>query len=415
MDFFRCISLQEGRALIENALDKVRKNGFETVTLVEACGRITAEDVCSCENLPSFSRSTVDGFAVCSGDTFGAGEGSPALLELDGEIMMGCEAKGKVGNGKALAIPTGGMLPEGADAVIMLEHTERIDERVLLLLKPVAPGENVIRAGDDIRQGEVILAAGRRIEAQDIGALAACGITKVQVRKKLPVGVVSTGDELVRPEEALKPGQVRDANGPMLAALLREAGCQVKEYGIVRDDYQALRDCLALAAKECRIVVLSGGSSVGARDHTVEVLEELGEKPVLFHGLAVKPGKPTIFTMLGETAVFGLPGHPVAALTLCRRLTLSAVEKLQGVGQKEKVLLQARLTRNIASAAGRDDFVKVRLESTAQGYQAHPVLGKSGLLVAMTGADGEVEVAADKTGLYEDELVFVELIRKDLA
>ncbi len=414
MDFFHCISLQEGRALIKSALEKVPKSAAERVALAEACGRITAAEVCSGENLPSFSRSSVDGFAVCSADTFGAGEGNPALLELDGEILMGCTAKGKAGNGKALAIPTGGMLPEGADAVIMLEHTERVDEKVLLLLKPVAPGENVIRSGDDIRQGGVVLPAGRRIEAQEIGALAACGITEVAVRKKLSAGVISTGDELVSPESTLKPGQVRDANGPMLAALLREAGCLVKEYGIVRDDYQTLRDCLELAAKECRIVVLSGGSSVGARDHTVEVLEELGEKPVLFHGLAVKPGKPTIFAMLGETAVFGLPGHPVAALTLCRRLTLPAAAMLQGIEEQEKVCLQARLTRNIASAAGRDDFVKVRLESTAQGYLAHPLLGKSGLLVAMTGADGEVEVASDKTGLYEDELVCVELLRKDL-
>ena len=414
MEFFRCISLQEAREVIARALANSEKPGVEKIALEHACGRVTASDVCSCEALPAFDRSTVDGFAVFSGDTFGAGEGAPAMLEIGGEIFMGCEAEGEAGNGKVLAIPTGAMLPNGADAVLMQEHTQLIDGKVLLALKPVAPGENIVRKGDDMERGGVVLTAGRRLEPQDIGALAVCGISELEVYERLPVGVISTGDELVRAGVPLQAGQIRDANGPMLAALLRQAGHLVKEYGIVHDDYRALRDCLELAAAECKLVLLSGGSSVGARDHTVEVMEELAGMPVLFHGLAVKPGKPTIFTMIKETAVFGLPGHPVAALTLARQLALPAAEKLQGMADAESALLQATLMRNLPSAAGRDDFVKVRLERDGNQYKAYPVLGKSGLLLAMTEANAEIQIESEKTGLYENEIVSVSMIREKL-
>ncbi|WP_346353780.1 molybdopterin-binding protein [Azotosporobacter soli] len=411
MEFFRCISLEEGRRQIAAALADIR-TAVELVALAQACGRVLAEDVFSRENLPAFARSTVDGFAVNSADTFGAGEGLPALLELDGEILMGSTAEGRVGNGAGMTIPTGGMLPEGADSVVMLEHTQRPDATTLLVLKPVAPGENIVRAGDDISAGGLILSKGSRITPQDIGALAACGIAELKVYCPPVVGVLSTGDEVIEPQLTPKDGQVRDANGPALAALIEAAGCRVIRYGIIRDEKAALRECLAEAAAACHAIVLSGGSSVGVRDHTVEVLEEMGQRPVVFHGLAVKPGKPAIFAMLGKTAVFGLPGHPVAALTVCRQLVLPALDSLSGKCRKDQIKVRAKMTRNMASAAGRDDFIKVRLRYEAGEYLAEPVLGKSGLIFTMTQADGEVHIPADKTGLYEAEWVTVELLRR---
>ncbi len=411
MEFFRCISLEDGRRQIAAALADIRTT-VELVTLAQACGRVLAEDVFSRENLPAFDRSTVDGFAVNSADTFGAGEGLPALLELDGEILMGSTAEGRVGNGAGMTIPTGGMLPEGADSVVMLEHTQRPDATTLLVLKPVAPGENIVRAGDDISAGGLILSKGSRITPQDVGALAACGIAELKVYCPPVVGVLSTGDEVIEPQLTPKKGQVRDANGPALAALIEAAGCRVIRYGIIRDEKAALRECLTEAAAACHAIVLSGGSSVGVRDHTVEVLEEMGQRPVVFHGLAVKPGKPAIFAMLGKIGVFGLPGHPVAALTVCRRLVLPALESLSGKWRNDEIKVRAKMTRNMASAAGRDDFIKVRLRYEAGEYLAEPVLGKSGLIFTMTQADGEVHIPADKTGLYEAEWVTVELLRR---
>ncbi|WP_425057761.1 Molybdopterin molybdenumtransferase [Sporomusa carbonis] len=412
MDFFNCISLSKAQSLIESRLP-VTATLIEEVLLPEALGRVVAVDIAAGEDLPPFSRSTVDGYAVLSRDTFGAGEGAPVMLDIIGEVFMGQAAGFSVRPGQAVIMPTGGMLPAGADAVVMLEHTERSDTETLLVLKPVAPGENVIAKGEDIRVGNIVMTSGTKLTPADIGALAACGIAKVKVRAQLKAGIISTGDEVVDITETPVGGQVRDINTYTLAAMLTEAGCKVTRYGVVKDKFEDLLATVGKAASENQLVLVSGGSSVGARDHTVQVIEELGRQDIVFHGLAVKPGKPTIFGMVGSVPVFGLPGHPVAAMTICQTLVLPVVYRLQGRGpNRVNCRIPARLTRNCASAPGRDDVLRVKLNWQGGEYLAEPVLGKSGLISVMTQADGVVRVPADSSGLYAGDIVTVEVIRE---
>ncbi len=412
MDFFNCITLSEAQLLVKSKLSDLTV-GSSQVALPEALGRIAAENIVCGEDLPPFSRSTVDGFAVRSTDTFGAGEGVPALFEIVGEIFMGQEAEIRLNPGQAAAIPTGGMLPAGADAVVMLEHTERPDEHTMLTLRAVAPGENIVARGEDMKCGNVILSQGRKISSQDIGALAACGCVAVPVRLQPVVGIISSGDEVVDAACTPVAGQIRDINSYALAAMLAEMGCTVKRYGIVKDRYQDLLATLSQGVTDCQMILVSGGSSVGVRDHTVKAIEELGQTHALFHGIAVKPGKPTIFGIIDTVPVFGLPGHPVAAMTVCYQLVKPAVKILLGQEATDAITLPARMSRSIASAPGRDDFIRVRLIKQDDGYLAEPVLGKSGLISTMTQADGIVHISADKGGLYNGDLVQVELIRLD--
>jgi len=409
MDYFNCISLNEAERLILHGFSGLQAE-IEQVTLPEALGHILAEDIISKEDLPPFSRSTVDGFAVRSMDTFGAGEGVPALLNIAGEVAMGEQALFSVQPGQAVAIATGGMLPVGADAVVMLEYTERPDNSTLLVVRTVAPGENVIVKGEDISAGHCILRQGRRILPQDIGALAACGYSIVPVRRKPVVVIISTGDEVVDVPCSPVNGQIRDINLYTLSAMLEDAGCIVKRYGIVKDNYEDLLTALSQSILHCNVVVVSGGSSVGARDHTVRAIQELGKKDVLFHGVAVKPGKPTIFGRIGNVPVFGLPGHPVAAMTVCRQIVTPAIQSFLGQAVGEVYTIPARMTRSMASVPGRDDYIRVRLIRKSDGYWAEPILGKSGLISTMCTASGIVHISADKGGLYSEEIVEVEII-----
>ena len=412
MDFFNCISLNKARQLMGDALPDTVV-GIEEVPLLQALGRITAENIAAGSDLPPFNRSTVDGYAVLSRDTFGAGEGIPAMLTIVGEVFMGRSADKAILSGQAVSMPTGGMLPAGADAVVMLEHIECSDNETLLVLKPVAPGENVVSKGEDIKAGTVYITAGTKLTSAEIGALAACGIERIKVRKRLTVGIISTGDEVVDISVNPVAGQVRDINSYALAAILTEADCQVSCYGIIKDNYDELLQIIDRAVNENHLVLVSGGSSVGARDHTVSVIEKIGQQKVIFHGLALRPGKPTIFGMVGAVPVLGLPGHPVAAITICQTLVLEVVRNLQGkktlqIGCK----VPAKLTRSCASAPGRDDFLRVKLTWQNGEYQAEPVLGKSGLISVLTQADGVVHIPADATGLYAGDMVIVKVMRE---
>ena len=283
----------------------------ERVPLSAALGRVLFDTVESREYVPGFDRSTVDGYAVRAADTFGCSDSIPALLEVQGEVDMGKAAAEKLQNGGCVYVPTGGAVPQGADAVVMIEHIEDYGDGTIGITKAVAPGENLIYKGDDVYPGKPVLSAGRLIAAQDIGALAAVGITEVDVCRRLTVAIISTGDELVSAAEIPADGQIRDLNSPMLAALVTQTGCEPRCYGIVTDDTEKLSAALDKALEECDVVLISGGSSVGAKDATDEVIESKGE--VLFHGIAMKPGKPTILGKVGMKPVWGLPGHPVAA------------------------------------------------------------------------------------------------------
>lgn len=407
MEYLHCMEFAQAQQLLCAQLDGTLL-GAEMVELPAALGRVTAEAVTATEDLPPFARSTVDGYAVRSEDTFGANESAGALLSISGEIAMGQETSLEIRSGEAAAIPTGGMLPGGADAVVMLEYTERPDEAVLLVQRAVAPTENVMTRGEDIAAGACIVARGVRITPQHIGLLAACGCERLLVREKLKVAVISSGDELVDIHQTPKFGQIRDVNSYSLSAMLSELGCEVERIGIVKDSYEHFFASLSDAVSYFQMVVISGGSSVGAKDFTVPAMRALGEPGILIHGLAIKPGKPTIFGMVGSVPVFGLPGHPVAAMMVCGQLVAAAVRQMTGMrASSAGGGIPAVMARNVASAPGRDDFIQVRLEKRAAQLVAVPILGKSGLIGIMAQADGVIRIPAEKSGLYEGEPVFV--------
>lgn len=368
----------------------------ETVPLGEAAGRVLAEDICAAEYVPDFDRSTVDGYAVRAADTFGCSDAIPAILPLAGEILMGEAAGAPLAPGTCVAVPTGGALPAGADSVVMVEYTEDYGDGTVGVLKSVAPGANVIFRGDDVRPGKVVLQKGRTLLPQDVGALAAIGRTAVPAARRLRVGVISTGDELVPPDETPGPGQVRDVNSAMLAAALREFGAVCVHFGIVVDDAALLRERLEAAVRGCDAVLVSGGSSVGVKDAVCAILDDMGE--VLLHGIAIKPGKPTILARVAGKPVWGLPGHPVAAYFVTRLFVLPLLGRLMG-RETPDYTVTARLTESVNANHGRAQIVPCRLAHTDAGLRAEPIHSKSGLITQLAGADGFFIIPRDCEGL----------------
>ena len=376
----------------------------ERVPLSEACGRVLSRDVVSDQTVPDFDRTTVDGFAVFAADTFGCSDALPAILHLQGEIVMGERADTPLKAGSCMAVPTGGALPPGADAAVMLEYAEDYGDGTIGVCRPAAPGENLILRGDDVRPGQTVLPAGRRLTPQDVGALAALGVTAPEVRRRARVALLSNGDELVPPEETPGPGQIRDVNSAMLRALLERAGAEVKSYGILRDDDALLRDTLSAALSESDAAVLSGGSSVGRKDAACRVIESLGK--ILFHGVAMKPGKPTILGKVDGKAVFGLPGHPAAACIAAQLFVLPLLDRLSGLCAAQRAV-PACLTEPVSANHGRAQYMAVKLEERGETLYARPVRGKSGLITALAGADGWFCIPRDREGVPAGEQIEV--------
>lgn len=370
----------------------------ELLPLEQALGRVLAENIYAGEYVPDFDRSTVDGYALRARDTFGCSESIPAMLEQSGEILMGQAAGPELGEGCCRAVPTGGAVPAGADCVAMLEHTQDFGDGLIAVLKPVAPGENMIFRGDDVYPGKLLLKKGRVLTSRDIGALAAIGRPMVPVVKKLSVGVISTGDELVAPGEEPKAGQVRDVNGPMLSALLVAFGVRTVNYGIVPDDENKLRQVLGSALEQCDAVLMSGGSSVGAKDAASRIIEDMGE--LLLHGIAIKPGKPTILGRIEGKPVVGLPGHPAAAWFVARVFVLPLLAKLMG-RQQRSFTVTARLARSVSANHGRAQYQGVRLEKQGEKLIAWPIHSKSGLISDLAGADAYFCIDSDCEGMHE--------------
>ena len=383
----------------------------EAVPTHEALGRVTAAGIVSPEDLPSFPRSTMDGYSVRAADTFGATESLPAYLEIAGEVPMGRPPAVSLSIGMAAGAFTGGMLAEGADAVVMEEHTQRAGETTIEVLRPVAPGENVLMVGEDIRTGEEVLPSGHLIRPQDIGGLTALGITSLQVARRPRVSIVSTGDELVSPGETPGPGRVRDINTYTISALVEKHGGVPIPIGLAKDDYEEQRDAAARGLEQGDILIFSAGSSISSRDLTASVIDGLGSPGVLAHGISLKPGKPTIVALVDGKPAFGLPGNPVSAMVVFDLLVRPTLNLLCGLDPPPgPVTVTARLTRDVASAAGREDHVQVRLDGARDGGRtAEPVFGKSNLIYSLVRADGTIRVPADKAGLYAGEEVEVSL------
>ncbi len=385
---------EEALTLLESSFPP-RPEG-EAVPLSAARGRVLCEAVIASEFVPGFDRSTVDGYAVRSADTFGCSEAIPAILTVQGEIAMGEGAGGALGPGCCAAVPTGGAIPEGADAAVMVEYTEDYGDGTVGICKSAAPGSNLIFKGDDVKPGQVVLEAGRRLGAQDIGALAAMGVGTVSVCRRPVVGILSTGDELVPVDTIPGPGQVRDVNSAMLSALVEEAGAEAVSLGILKDDEDLLGRTLDEALTRCDVILISGGSSVGMKDATCRVIESRGT--VLLHGLAMKPGKPTILGDVGGRPVFGLPGHPAAAFFVARLLVRPLLLRLTGQSLRGYTV-PAVLTEAVSANHGRAQYMGVFLFEEDGVRYAKPIRGKSGLITALAGSDGCFCIHRDCEGL----------------
>ena len=380
----------------------------EKLPALSALGRVTAEDVRAPHPLPAFPRSTVDGYAVYAADTFGASESMPAYLALVGEVPMGVSPAIDLRPGQAALIHTGGMLPAGSDAVVMLEQTQSVRSGEIEVLRPVAAGENVILVGEDVAEGEIVLPAGVCLRPAEIGGAMALGITSLRVAIKPRVGILSSGDEIVPPDQSPQPGQVRDVNSYALAALISEAGGEPVLYGIFPDRLDVMKQAARKALAECDLVVVTAGSSASARDMTSEAIASLGSPGVLVHGVNVRPGKPTILAVCDGKAVVGLPGNPVSALVIAGLFVVPVVERILGLkSRRPRPSIRATLLTNIASQAGREDWVAVQLSQGKIGWEAAPIFAKSNLIFSLVRADGLVCIPPDATGIAAGETVTV--------
>lgn len=390
--------------------DGVAAVDTETVGLAEAMGRVLAEDVFSDVDIPDFDRSTMDGFAVRASSTFGASEANPAYLTIRGQIAMGVKPDLAIGAGEAARIATGGMLPDGADSVIMIEHTDRLDDTTIEAYRSVAPGQNIIEKGEDVRKGVAALGRGTRIRPQEAGLLAACGCTEVTVFRRPMVGIISTGDEVIPVNAVPAVGQVRDINSHSLSGQVLAAGGVPVTFGIVRDDRNDLMEKCRRALELTDMVMISGGSSVGTRDYTIEVLETLPETTILAHGISISPGKPTILARSGEKPFWGLPGHAVSAMVVFAVVVRPFLDRRCGLSASARHFpVKAVLSRNLASAQGRVDYVRVRLVDDSGTLTAEPILGKSGLIHTMVRADGLIAIGMNTEGLDQGSVVDVML------
>ena len=434
-EFLTLLPPDEARTLLLSHIPRPISDS-ELIDVPSSLGRILAEDIVAPHPLPDFQRSTVDGYAVRARDTHGASDSLPTYLRLIGEVPMGDGPAFEIDTVQCAIIHTGGMLPAGANAVVMLEYTQRTsnDEQLpvrtneIEIFRAVAEGENVIQVGEDVAQGNVVQAKGSLLRPAEIGGLMALGIIKVRVVRKVQVGLISTGDEVIDPEQSPRPGQVRDVNSYTLAALVDRSGGVPRRYGVVSDKFDELRDAVASALSECDTVIITAGSSASTRDMTADVIRSLGEPGVLVHGINTRPGKPTILGVCNGKAVIGLPGNPVSALVNGYLFVLPVIEKLLGVLPRPKATILAQLTVNLPSQAGREDWWPVKLTTQTQshgelktpslsgsvvsqtGFRAEPIFGKSNLIFTLAAADGLLRIHPDATGLSAGELVEIFLI-----
>jgi molybdopterin molybdotransferase len=439
---------------LQNLLKTLKDQEYatEVIDTIDCLDRVLAVDIHAPHELPEFNRSSMDGYAVRASDTFGASDSQPGYLRLIGEVPMGAASTFVLTRGTCASINTGGMLPEGADAVIMLENTQLItrsrnrlqnldvgdgekkkdifrldylesnhseEDLEIEIFRAVAKGENIVRAGEDVSANQMILAAGIRIRPAQIGGCMALGITEMRVAKMPRIGIISSGDEVVAPGNTPRPGQVRDINSYSLAAVVRQAGGDPILYGIVPDDLERIKTTAANALTECTAVVITAGSSASARDMTAKAISSLGIPGVLVHGVNIRPGKPTILGVCNGKAVIGLPGNPVSALVIAELFLVPVIESLLKITESRiRPSIIARLSINISSQAGREDWVAVKLlenSKTEEGneevqYLAEPVFGKSSLIFSLAAADGMVRIPADMTGMSAGEKIEVILI-----
>jgi molybdopterin molybdotransferase len=441
--FFNVLPPDEARELLFRHLTAAPLSP-ETIATEHALARVTAVPITAPHSLPQFRRSTMDGYAVRATDTYGASETLPAFLQVIAEVPMGQAANITLQTGQAALVHTGGMIPDTADAVVQVEHTQVISNQYSVIneqltvnsdesftihnsqftihnsqfpfeievFKAVAVGQNVLQVGEDVAMGAEILGAGWMLRPQDLGGLLALGITQVAVSRQPRVGILATGDEVVAPDQPTAPGQIRDINSYTVAGMVRQAGGIPVLGSIIPDDFSVLQTAATHLLADCDMLVLSAGSSVSVRDMTARVIDSLGEPGILLHGVATRPGKPTILGAVDGKPVLGLPGNPVSAMIQFEMFGIPAIYRLQGVREMpRRGLVWARLSQNIPSESGREDYVPARLEETADGLVATPLFGKSNLIYTLVNADGLIKVPLNKGGLVEGEWLEVQLFK----
>ena len=404
MELFNVVSVKEAKEIIESSFAYAL--GSEKINILQSVGRVCFQDIKAECNIPEFKRSTVDGFAVSSRDVFGASEGMPSLLELKGEVFMGEVPPSDIVLGDCLYVPTGGMLPQCADSMVMVEYSDKLDENTVLIYSPVAMGDNVIQVGEDIKTQDIVIKRGDKLRPYEIGVLSSIGISEVAVYKRPRVAIISTGDEVVPCTAKPALGEVRDINTNLLMSLLLEDGIEPVSYGIIKDDYELLKCTVDKAFDQCDLVLISGGSSVGKKDQTLKVIASYADGEVLVHGIAVKPGKPTIIGKHKEKIIFGLPGHPLACSIIYKILVKKYIYNL--MSHDERVYgTSAIMSINYHKAKGREEYLPVALEEIDNKVIAKPVFGKSGLISVFSKAWGYIKIDKNIEGLKEGQIVEV--------
>jgi molybdopterin molybdotransferase len=398
---------------IFKSLRDIMPLGTESVPITDALNRVLAKDIISDEDLPGFKRSTMDGYALAAKDSFGASESLPTPLTIVGEVKMGEMPQHSLHRGECIQISTGGMLPEGADAVLMVEYSQVVEEGVVEICRPVSPLENVILPDDDLKKGQVVLHKGSLLRPQDLGILAGLGISRITVFTRPKAAIISTGEEIVDIGQKPEAGQMRDINSYTLGGLCIKLGVEPLYMGIIRDNFKDLTLFIEKSISQADVVLLSGGSSVGVKDFTLDAFLSLDGVELVAHGVSISPGKPTIIARKENKTLWGLPGHPVSAMIIFDIFLSYLFRKLSGLSNLAPYhihAIEAELDRNIESATGRDDYIRVKLtQGNGGGWLATPILGKSGLIYTMVEADGIVTIDRNTEGLYKGEMVKVKL------
>ena len=402
--FGKLVSLSEAKKIVfENA----QEVGDEKVLLENAFGRVLAEDIVSEVDVPPFRKSAMDGFAVIASDTFGVSNTQPKILTQVSEIYPGSFPDKEVKTGECIEIATGAPVPDGADAILMVEYTEKENEKITIY-KTVAPGDHIIKAGSDIKKGETNLAKGMILNPRQTAVLAAIGMNEVPVKKQSVVAVCSTGNELIRPPAKLEKGQIYESNSRSIIDSLKELNCIPIDLGNAKDTKEDLREKLERGVEKADIVLMSGGSSMGTTDLLEEVINELGE--LLIHGIAIKPGKPTIVSIIKNKLVFGLPGHPASALSNFYIIIKPLLMKMLRAEEVEERYTEAELTRKVVSTIGRYEFLSVKLIKEDDKHYAEPVWKGSSAITTLANANGFVEIDENIEVVEKGETVRVKLL-----
>ena len=397
--FFEVVSIDEA---VKTVRSIAKQTGTETIVIDEADGRVLAEAIISEEDIPGFDRSWKDGYAVLASDTYTSSENSPVILSLKGSVIMGKAERGEIKSGECMYIPTGGQMPMGADAVVMIEYSEQFNSKVLIR-QPVNLHENVIAKDEDFSAGTTIYPCGFTLRPQDIGVLASIGRTRISVRKNPRIGIISTGLELVPAEAIPKIGEVREVNSHLISVFSHRQGAVPVKYGIIRDNMEALLKTIEIACNECDAVIISGGSSKDRNDITFRAISKIGK--VFIHGISIAPGKPTIIGQCNEVPVIGLPGHPASTFMVMTLVVVHLIQAMKGAPCQHIYKKTIKMATDVRSEEGREQYIRVKIENNT----ATPVLGKSGLLNTLMYSDGIIHIPAGKEGIEKGEEIEVRL------